>query len=255
MDFKAGVGNLTRVYQPIVDLKTNQIVHYETLLRVKDGNIQDYILQLEDNNQITLLDRWNISELSLGLNDTAFAEGKSCAINVSTKTIEDDSFIEFLAETLEKMDDPSRLIFEITETSPITNQGIVNQFIDIAKKKGCGISIDDYGSGFADETYIENIAADTLKIDGEYIKKLGTNPFYEKFVEKAVDMAVTKGMFVIAEMIETTKERDKLLEIGVHKGQGYLFGKPMPEPAPQSAIDKVMSNLNSNDNEHGFSVN
>lgn len=252
MEFIKGKSGLFQVYQPIVTMENNEIAHYETLLRFNSNanidfsNIQDFIGHLELSNQIMDLDKWNIQQLASKLNNNSLGEGKPCALNLSSKTIESKGFLDHLENIYKELNDPKRLAFEITETVAVSDYEKISKFIDFVKAKGGTVGIDDYGSGFASPEYLKMIPADAVKIDGDFVDDLVNNPMNARFIEKVVDSAQTTGMSVIAERVEKIEQRDALVQLGVKKGQGYLFGKPEVIPATQFEIHQTMDAIEQN---------
>ncbi|WP_170968500.1 EAL domain-containing protein [Psychromonas sp. SP041] len=233
-------------YQPIIKLVRNEISHYEVLSRAKNNksgkNIFDLIQEYEEKGEIYDFDMKNVEIISKKLDDHNFGEGHAFAVNLSADTIQDKRFISGLKEIYHNMSgDKSRLIFEITETKPIYNHSVVNEFINVVKLNKGKVSLDDFGTGFADERTVSLINIDTLKIDGEFVDNILSDQLSRKFIEKAVQIASFKGIKTIAERVENREQMEELKSLGVDMIQGYFVAKPTAEPAPQKAIDYVLN--------------
>lgn len=115
----------------------------------------------------------------------------------------------------------------------ISNLVQANHFIDTVKKYGCGISLDDFGSGLSSFGYLKNLSADTLKIDGLFVKNILADPIDEALVESINHIGHLLKMRTVAEFVENEDIADKLRSIGVDYLQGYHIGKP-------KAIDELL---------------
>lgn len=125
--------------------------------------------------------------------------------------------------------DPTRIIFEITETATFQNFYLVQQFVRDAKQLGCRFALDDFGVGFSSFYYIKQLDIDYLKIDGSFIRNLLESSNDRVFVQAMVEISRVYGMKVIAEWVENAEITTLLRGMGVDYGQGYHFGKPAPE--------------------------
>jgi EAL domain-containing protein (putative c-di-GMP-specific phosphodiesterase class I) len=93
---------------------------------------------------------------------------------------------------------------------------------------GVQVSIDDFGTGYSALSYLKKFDIDYLKIDQSFVRNMVEDSADQALCEAIVVMAHKLGLKVIAEGVETTEQRDLLLQIGCDFGQGYLFAKPMP---------------------------
>jgi len=231
--------DLVQHFQPVVDMKEFKISHYEVLLRgdKKYVDIGSFVENLEKEGKIFNLDSWNLIVLAKKIaKDTEFAHGKPCAINLSANTIEDSRFDTMMNEIYNILgEQSSRMNFEITETAEINSFERVNRFVEKAALYNCSVSIDDFGSGYADNNYMELIDADKIKIDGIFIDEFLTDEKSKTFIETVIQQAGEKG--VVAEKIESLEQVNNLKEMGVRYGQGYYFAKPALEPIHESKIE------------------
>ena len=116
----------------------------------------------------------------------------------------------------------------------ISNLIQANHFIDSVKKFGCGISLDDFGSGLSSFGYLKNLKADTLKIDGLFVRNMLSDSIDQALVESINHVGHLLGMETVAEFVENDLLAEKLKSIGVDYLQGYGIAKPIP-------IDKLLN--------------
>ena len=165
------------------------------------------------------------------------------SINLSGRTIEEGSLANVIIDQIDSSGiEPSRLIFEITETSSISNISKANQFFSKLKEKGCRVSLDDFGSGFASFSYLKYLQVDTLKIDGEFILDLPSNKENQVFVKSMIDIANSLHIDCVAEYVEDIETLKVLRELGVNYAQGYLFGKPARQLQRSAVSSDALSN-------------
>ena len=123
---------------------------------------------------------------------------------------------------------PERIIFEVTETSAISNFSSAQNLINEVKKLGCQFAIDDFGVGFSSFRYLKNLAVDYIKIDGTFIKKIDQNYEDQIFVKSLSEIAHALGKKTIAEFVENEAIMSILREYDIDFVQGYHIGKPQP---------------------------
>lgn len=225
-------------FQPILDLSTNTINHYESLARLKseDGSIMlpgAFIDIAERFSLIGSIDRM-IIEKSMLMQARLRKEGRhiSFGMNLSGKDLGDDDLLSFLkTKMVETGADPDKLVFEITETAAIGDLDRAIKFIKALKTIGCHFALDDFGVGFTSFTYLREMQVDYIKIDGSFIRKLNVSPNDQVFVKAITDVAKGLKIKSIAEFVENKETLELLNTFGVDFAQGYLIGKPAPPEA------------------------
>jgi diguanylate cyclase (GGDEF)-like protein/PAS domain S-box-containing protein len=234
--------HLTMYAQPIVDLVTGDITNFELLLRMigPDGEIIPpgaFLPVAERRGMIRTIDRWVIGQavkllddLGSEHDDDARAHGRiRLHVNLSGRSLSDGDFMHFIRALLDGAGvDPSQLVFEITETAAIANVDDACRFLTDLSELGCGIALDDFGAGFGSLHYLKNLPVDLLKIDGQFIKSLTTNPDDLVVVESLVRMAGGLRMRTAAEYVEDAATLQLIGDLGVDFGQGYQIGRPGP---------------------------
>ncbi|MGH8249894.1 MAG: EAL domain-containing protein [Steroidobacteraceae bacterium] len=231
-------GRLDIVYQPIVRIAGASKVrpHYELLLRLLDENgatvLPDaFIPAAERYNLMPSLDRWVVEKVLRdivpstrdGVEEAAF----TVAINLSGTTLSDPGFLEFLIDSLETHEPtPGVLCFEVTETAAITNLGHASYLMREMASRGCLIALDDFGSGLSSFNYLRTLPVNYLKIDGNFVQNVASDPIDRSMVEAIVQIGRAIGIETVAERVETPEVLETLRRIGVGYAQGFLCGRP-----------------------------
>ncbi|MEO7197772.1 MAG: EAL domain-containing protein [Solirubrobacterales bacterium] len=235
--------------QPILDLRTNSISRYELLARLLDEQGRPlppgaFLATAERSGLVCELDLL-MATAAIDLIAENGDAPVAYEVNLSARSLADASLPETLARRIENSGiDPSRLIFEITETAAISNMEQARGFANSLRKIGCQFALDDFGAGFASFLYLKHIPLDALKIDGDFIRKLRSNRTDQLLVKHMAEIARGLNLFTIAEFVEDGETLELLGEYAIDAAQGYFIGYPEPvleEPAllPPSAPDAV----------------
>ncbi len=220
-------GNLVCHYQPVLDLKTQKVLYFESLVRLKDnGNLiyPDKFLEVIKNTYIYAKLTKKVIEFNLNILEKH--EYLNVSINLSPSDLINDSTVEYLLSLKEEM--IKRLKLEVIETEEIRNYSKVLENLKNLKAKGYELSLDDFGSGYSNFEYILKLDIDYVKIDANLIKTILENKKSEELVKAVTEFCKHTGIKTIAEYVENEKILQKIIEIGVEYGQGYYFSKPKP---------------------------
>jgi len=230
-------------YQPIVDLETEVIHHFEALARFGkrlERSPYELITFAENTGVIADFDlamakrvlAWLVEENSRGMMHVV-------AVNVSGQSIANTVFVNALHDLLNKYDSIRyQLMFEITESARIDDLGAANRFIQGLQKAGHKVCLDDFGAGAAALRYLHALEVDVVKIDGQYVRSAMERPRNKAFLKSIAGLCHDLGITTIAEMIEEDAQADMLRDAGVRFGQGYLYGKPSFDVSDFAAIPK-----------------
>lgn len=227
---------ISLAYQPIIHAQTRDLHHYECLLRLKrdDGEIVSaggFIMAAEKLGLVNLLDR---RALEIAADTLQRYPEIKLALNVSAATVKDMDTANAYLEALRALGPAtSRVTLELTETVALEDPAMASRFSVEARMMGCEFSIDDFGSGYTTFQNLMAIEADSVKIDGSFIRDLSMTPHKQTFVRMMVDLAQTFGVTTVAEMVETREDADLLKRLGVDYLQGFMFGVPSAAPAWQ----------------------
>lgn len=148
-------------------------------------------------------------------------------INLSGTSLGEDGLADYIRlQFLETGLAPSRICFEVTETAAIGNIKQALGFIADMRTLGCGIALDDFGSGMSSFGYLKLLNIDYLKIDGSFIRDMLNNPLDAATVEAINKVAQVKGLKTVAECVEDEETLGRLREIGVDYVQGFHLHTP-----------------------------
>lgn len=213
----------------------NHPSHYEVLLRIRrsSGALEspvEFLAAAERFGLAPTLDRWVIRTLCRWM--VAHPRDLSgYSINLSGHSLNDEYFLDFVLEVLDNHKIFSeRLAFEITETAAVHNLENAQHFIEKLKTRGCAFYLDDFGKGMASFSYLKQLPADYLKIDGSFVREMLRDPTDFAIVNAFNQIAHDLSRKSVAECVENDYLLEKLREIGVDYVQGYAVHIPEPFP-------------------------
>ena len=225
-------------FQPIMNLHTGEIEHYEALMRIVDregriihtpGEFLPVLKTLTIYHEATL----SVLHKTFQLMEQVPAH---FGINLSTKDIENPKTAERILSYLENR--PTlckRLTFELLESEAINDFSQTLLFINRLKLAGVKIALDDFGSGYSNFNYLFEMPLDTLKVDGSLITALHT-PTKKAIVEAILSLADKLNLKTIAEFVRDDQTLEQVRALGFDFAQGYAIGKPIPA---QALLDKA----------------
>ena len=226
----------TLVAQPIFDLATGKVTQFEVLLRMRDdhGDLippSAFLATAERLGMIQQIDAMTVVRVirAMALHGDRGAGGPRVEINLSGASIGDPAMLRTIERELQVTGlDPSRVIFEITETAAIANIGKAREFSDALAKLGCCFALDDFGAGFGSFYYLKNVPFDILKIDGEFVRDCCSTRTDRLVIQAVVDIARGLGSETVAEHVGDGPTVELLRDLGVTHGQGFYLGVPQP---------------------------
>jgi EAL domain-containing protein (putative c-di-GMP-specific phosphodiesterase class I) len=222
-------------FQPQVNAKTNTITGMETLVRWEHSSMgfippNDFIPIAEDTGLIIPLGFWILKK---GMQQIVqwYEEGLTpgvLAINLSMMQLQKHRFISTLMKILdETMCKPQWIELEITESQVMKNPEETILTLQKISKLGIKIAIDDFGTGYSSLSYLKRLPIDRLKIDRSFIQEIPENEEDIAIALAIIALAASLNLEVIAEGVETKKQKEFLVENGCSDIQGYLYAKPM----------------------------
>ena len=223
--------------EPVVHAATGVPAFYEALvrLRTEDGALlspQAFLPVAERVGLVSLIDH---RVLELAIEQLARQPDLTLSINFSGATIQDvDLPDRVLASFAMNPTLANRLIIEITETAAISDLEKTGQVIEILKKAGCRVAMDDFGAGHTSFRNLRSLAFDIIKVDGAFVQNIVRSSDDRFFVRTLLDLANHLGIATVAEWVEDEETAGLLRGWGVTYFQGELFGRAGKQP-PLSA--------------------
>ncbi|WP_432511241.1 putative bifunctional diguanylate cyclase/phosphodiesterase [Kineococcus sp. SYSU DK001] len=222
------------VWQPIVDLRSDQLVAAEALVRLDDpveGILEPkhFVDTAEDTGLIVDVDTWVLGEVLRQLREwRRDGVGLQVSFNVSGKTLEHPAFAHRLAHSVESTGAAgSSLLAEVTERTLIDLSTSTRASLGELRSIGARVGLDDFGTGYSSLSYLDRFPLSFLKIDMSFVRPLGSSDRAEAVVEALISLAHAHGMVVTAEGVETELQARVLREMGCDRAQGWLFGRPV----------------------------
>lgn len=231
-------GRFELVYQPVVDLRTRNVHHYEALTRFEGGGGPAATIKLaEELGLVVEFDLTIVRNVATALRESP--PDVRIAANISAFSLESPGFVDEILNTTAAF--PTlrpRLMLEVTESHRLNDLPAANVQIQRLRAAGHVICLDDFGAGSASLDYLRELEADVLKFDGRFIKSLDTRPRDATLLRRLAELCAELGVATVAEMIETEDTAQRVAGLGVRLGQGWLFGRPTPRPAMPPARRK-----------------
>ncbi len=225
--------------QPIMSLSSpHASLNFEVLLRMKgpDGDLiptERLIAAGEKSGRMSVIDRWVLTTTLAWLNEnhSLLKHTRFVCMNLSGASLNDEKFLQDVYLMLEQNINVVRhLCLEITESVALHDLNNTRRFVDKVRSFGAKVALDDFGAGYTSFSYLKELTADLLKIDGSFIVNMNRHPANVAIVEAIVSLARNLGMKTIAEWAEDAATVQTLIEIGVDYVQGYVVARPqMPE--------------------------
>ena len=238
-DAKALAG-FTLVYQPIVDLASEQITGVEALLRWArpDGTSVSpiaFIPVAEETGLIVALGRWVLAsacQQAVAWEALGPQAHVAVSVNVSGRQLQEVGFVDDVQAVLDATGlAPRRLVLEITESVMMRDPTQTLASLRALKALGVRLAIDDFGTGYSSLAYLRQFPVDVLKIDKTFIDGVGHGGDENVLATAIVSLGAALALTTVAEGIEDVAQLARLRALGCQRGQGYLFARPMPPDA------------------------
>jgi diguanylate cyclase (GGDEF)-like protein/PAS domain S-box-containing protein len=217
--------------QPILDLHTGEVRQHELLLRMLDDNDDlippaSFLYIAERFGLIAKLDEW-VANRAIELIEQR--PELQLGVNVSGRSLGDRKLLQAIDKRLRASSiDPTRLIFEVTETAAVANITHAQAFAQQLRDRGCRFALDDFGAGFGSFYYLKHLPFDYVKIDGEFVQHATSGHVDQLVIEAVVRIAQGLGKETIAEFVTDEQTKRMVTRLGVDYAQGYHIGKPAP---------------------------
>jgi diguanylate cyclase (GGDEF)-like protein len=236
-------GEIKVHYQPEFDLATNTIVRFEALARWAHPTLGpipplSFIPVAEESGLIVPLGAYVMERACADAVTWQRKAGRpiQVAVNVSSVQFARDSFLEDVEEVLHRTGlRPTLLQLELTESATLTGVERAADLIRRLTGRGIGVAMDDFGTGYSCLSYLPKLFLDALKLDRSFVTELAMRQETRAFVQSILSMAHNLHMRVIVEGIETREQLELMKALGTNEAQGYLLGRPTPNPMEQLA--------------------
>ena len=235
-------------YQPLVRLSDRKLLGFEALIRwihPERGFIMpgDFIPYAEESGQIVPMGRWTLLEVADQLRrwDAQGFDGE-IAVNLSSRQFTEGDLQGDARAAIERLGglNPHRIKLEVTESMAMANPHQTAEALQGLAGMGFKISIDDFGTGYSSLAYLHQFPFDTLKIDRSFVMRLHAGRDAVEIVRTIVGLVTALDKQALAEGVEEERQAQLLHELGVHIGQGWLFGKALPVDEAFKMIEKQL---------------
>ncbi len=242
-------------FQPIVNLSQNRILGHEALIRGPVG----HPLEMPGALFTTAIQHGLLHELELLSRKCSLAKfaelkpGGKLFLNVSASLLSNKDHQQGFTENLLRQLnlEVEDIVIELSEQHPFDHQGLTRNAVEHYRRMGFKIAIDDLGAGYSGLKLWSDICPDYVKIDRHFITRVDRDPVKCEFVRAICNISQVMGCQVIAEGIERPAEVRALQSLGISLGQGFLLGRPMPQPQtewqppelpPQEVVERFSDN-------------
>ena len=224
---------LVLYYQPIVALDSGHVRGAEALLRWRHpgGGLlmpDDFLPAIAHTPVMRLATQW---VLIAACKQAALWSNRSVAVNVSASDV---VRADFVADVMRALDvsglDPDRLGIELTEHAVVQDLPSAVRALSSLRTMGVQVSLDDFGTGYSSLLYLRELPISEVKIDRIFIERLDAGEDDAAIVESVIRLARTVGVGAVAEGVERAAQASLLMSMGCPAAQGYLWGRPEPEP-------------------------
>ncbi len=223
-------------YQEVVplDAPPDRAIHVELLLRMRDeeGGVVApgaFLGAAERYGLMPAVDRWVITTAlaNFARLHPCGEQLETCAINLSGASIEDEGLADFILDSLARHAVPAhKVCLEITETVAVRDLLRVVRMIERLRAAGCQVALDDFGAGMASFGYLKNLPVDVIKIDGSFVRDLGSDPMSRIIIDSVTRIGHQRGAKVVAEWVQDDYSLTVLHELGVDYAQGFILHRP-----------------------------
>ena len=229
-------GELALHFQPIVDMRSRQVVAVEALCRWRHPErgmvpATEFIALAEESGFIRQLGLWTLAEALRQRAHLWPEEGRrgDVAVNMSLRNLRSAELPAVIDNLLRTWNvPPSALRIEVTETSAMADVERTLATLTQLHEMGVAISIDDFGTGYSSLAYLHRMPVDQLKIDRSFILDLEENANSQAIVGSTIVLAHSLGLKAVAEGVETAQAYKRLAALGCDLAQGNYFGAPLP---------------------------
>lgn len=233
---------LSTFIQPITDARTGHIVGGEVLMRWQHPELgfiapDKFIPVAEESSMIISLTELSMSKVIAMIKTAKITTPLFICFNVSAYHFSNKRIIKLCKHFMEELSEFNiSLTLEVTERENMLNRELFELVVEKLRNAGVHFSIDDYGTGNANLSYVKKFTPHYIKIDKNFTSHIGESEESIVIIENIISLARGFSCKTIAEGVETARQLDALNALGVDFIQGYFTGKPMPLSAFSDAL-------------------
>jgi diguanylate cyclase (GGDEF)-like protein/PAS domain S-box-containing protein len=238
-------------YQPILDLSTNQIGHWEALVRwrhPKKGMVSpvDFIPMAENSGLILPLTKFVLEETGQFIKATQLTTNIPIvvAVNLSSQVFHHQNIFHWIVDIQKRLEIPFHSFqVEITESLAMKNMDETVPILENLRDIGVKIALDDFGTGYSSLAYLEKLPLSILKIDKAFLNNVSPGNKEAKLLVSIIHMAHDLGLKVVAEGVEELPQFNLLREYKCDMIQGYLIAKPLSSEDAKQFLEKFTGQI------------
>lgn len=234
-DLALDSGELVFHYQPKVDIALGHTFGAEALVRWQRGDTlippDEFIGVIENSPKLIrrLGQKALLEAAAQGEHWRAHGHPLSISVNIGAEHLLNPGFVDDIDEVLSRYPvSAPYLEIEITERAALRDLAQTRASIEACRDRGLTVALDDYGTGHASMTYLQELPANQIKLDKRFVQKLLDEPRALAIIAGSLTSAGLLDLDVIAEGVETIEQGELLLQLGCRQAQGFLIARPMP---------------------------
>ena len=226
IDAALAEGAFHMVFQPIVNVRTREILGVESLARFECTPLRPPDEWFGEAREVGRATELELAAVRMALAQFgAFPSNNFLSVNVSPETVATGE----LEQVLENLP-AHRVVVELTEHSPIQDYASLLPALDALRERGARVAVDDAGAGYSGLRHVLRLRPEILKLDRDLTQGIDADPARRALATALVTFAREIDATIIAEGVETPEELETLLHLGVPLGQGFFLGRPAPAP-------------------------
>jgi len=233
-------GEFVPFFEQQIDLTTGRLHGFEMLARWEHPTrglvMPDKFIGIAEETGM-------IADLSLSVMRQAMTEARNwdpsltISVNISPSQLKDPWLAQKLVKLLTETGFPAhRLEVEITESSLFENLALAQSIVGSLKNQGIKLALDDFGTGYSSLAHLRALPFDRIKIDKSFVLSILDNTESAAIVNAITRLGDSLGLSVTAEGIEDAAIEERLRQLGCHKGQGWLYSRPLPIPQVRTLL-------------------
>ncbi|MCU7835120.1 MAG: EAL domain-containing protein [gamma proteobacterium symbiont of Taylorina sp.] len=234
-------------YQPQINAEESKLIGLEALVRWQHSTMglvspAKFIPLAESTGLIIELDQF-VMKTAMKQVVKWHAQGLNpgkLALNLAIKQLQQKDFINILKNMItETQCKPEWLELEVTEGQIMTNPEAAVKILNLISDIGIDLAVDDFGTGYSSLSYLKKLPINKLKIDQSFVRELPDDEEDVAIAKAVITLAKNLNLRIIAEGVETTEQKEFLVQNGCTNIQGYLYSRPIPANEMEEYLKKI----------------